>query len=271
MGKPAFSDKVIVITGAAAGIGKATAMAFARQGARVVICDIDEPQLRATAAEISAATGAETLGVRADVTDKNDCFRLVEAAVERFGRIDVLVNNAGITMRAKLTDTTPEVVEKVMRVNFNGTLYCTKYALPHILAARGSIVGVSSIAGRRGIPGRTGYSAAKFAVQGFMESLRTEILRTGAHVLVVCPGFTSTGLRDAALDSAAQGRFEWNERLMTADEVGARIVRAVRARKRDLVLTAQGHLTVWLNRFFPALADRLVYRHFAAAEKDLLK
>ncbi|MBI2606530.1 MAG: SDR family oxidoreductase [Deltaproteobacteria bacterium] len=270
----AFRDKVVVITGAAAGIGKATAMAFARQGARVVIGDIDEPALGAAAEEIASATGAQTLGVRADVTDKSDCSRLVETAVERFGRLDVLVNNAGITMRAKLADTTPEVVEKVMRVCFNGTLYCTKYALPHILESRGSIVGISSIAGRRGIPGRTGYSAAKFAVQGFFESLRTEILRTGAHVLVVCPGFTSTGIRasaGAAGDAAQVLDPRRNERHMTADEVGERIMRAVRARKRDLVLTRQGHLTILLNRFFPGLADRLVYRHFAAAEKDLLK
>jgi NAD(P)-dependent dehydrogenase (short-subunit alcohol dehydrogenase family) len=132
---------------------------------------------------------------------------MVEETLRAFGRIDILINNAGISMRALFEDVDLDVIRKVMDINFYGTLYATKYCLPYIIKTQGSVVGISSIAGFRGLPARTGYSASKFAMQGFLETLRTEMLRKDVHVLIACPGFTASNIRNAALskDGTAQG------------------------------------------------------------------
>ncbi|HYH55742.1 MAG TPA: SDR family oxidoreductase, partial [Anseongella sp.] len=187
-------------------------------------------------------------------------------------KIDVLVNNAGISMRALFRDLDLTVLHRVMDVNFWGTVYCTKYALPSIIQNRGAVVAISSIAGYKGLPGRTGYSASKFAMQGFMESLRIENLRNGVHVMVACPGFTASNIRNTALvaDGSLQGESSMEEeKMMSADEVAGLIVEGLRKRRRDLIITGQGKLTVFMSRFFPKLTDKLVYRHFTK-EKDPL-
>jgi short-subunit dehydrogenase len=157
-----------------------------------------------------------------------------------------------------------------MDINFYGTVYATKYALPHILQTKGSVLGISSIAGYRGLPGRTGYSASKFAMHGFLETLRTEVLEKGVHVMIACPGFTASNIRNAALTAQGQvqGQSPLDEgNIMSAEEVADRILKATRQRKRDLVMTAQGKLTVFLNKWLPGLTDRLVLKHFKK-EKD---
>src|SRR6185295_4919452 len=141
----------------------------------------------------------EVLSVPADVSKEEDCKRLIDETVKRFGRTDVLINNAGISMRALFEDVDLKVLKQVMDTNFWGTVYCTKYALPHLLKNKGRVVGISSIAGKKGLPGRTGYSASKFAMEGFLETIRTENLNKGLHVLVACPGFTSSNIRNNAL------------------------------------------------------------------------
>jgi short-subunit dehydrogenase len=186
--------------------------------------------------------------------------------MHHFGRIDVLINNAGISMRALFDDLDLNVLRKVMDTNFWGTVYCSKFALPYLLKSKGSIVGVSSIAGKKGLPGRTGYSASKFAMEGFLETVRTENIKKGLHVLVACPGFTATDIRNSALssDGSAQGESPRDEQeMMSADEVASYIYNAVVNRKRDLILTSNGKLTVWLNKFFPAMMDKMVYKHMA--------
>ena len=158
------------------------------------------------------------------------------------------------------------VLKELMDVNFWGTVYCTKSALPHILKAGGSVVGVSSIAGYKGLPGRTGYSASKFAMQGFLETLRIENLKKGLHVLIACPGFTASNIRNVARgkDGSPQKESPLNEAsLMTAEVVASRILHAVKGRKRTLILTSQGKLTVLLNKFFPSFMDKMVYNHMA--------
>jgi short-subunit dehydrogenase len=152
-----------------------------------------------------------------------------------------------------------------MDINFWGVVYTTKFALPHIIASRGDIIGVSSIAGYRGLPGRSGYSASKWALQGWMEALRTELLETGVNVMWVCPGFTSSNIRNAALnkDAKAQGESPMDEKaMMSAEECSKHILNAIAARKRTLVLTFTGKRTVFLNKFFPGLADKLVRKFF---------
>ncbi len=167
-------------------------------------------------------------------------------------------------MRAAFSDTDLEVLKKVMNTNFWGTVYCTKYALPYLLKSKGTVAGISSIAGKAGLPGRTGYSASKFALEGFLESLRIENLNTGLHVLTVCPGFTESNIRNTALskDGTPQGESpREEEKMMKAEEVAERIYDAVIKRKREIILTTEGKLTVLLKKFFPAWLDKMIYKN----------
>jgi dehydrogenase/reductase SDR family member 7B len=169
-------------------------------------------------------------------------------------------------MRALFDEVDLDVVKKVMDINFYGVLYATKYCLPEILKNKGSVVGISSIAGYRGLPGRTGYSASKFALNGFLEVLRTEMLKKDVHVLTACPGFTTSNIRKRALskDGTSQGESPRDENnMMSAEEVAKRIYEAIVKRKKILVLTTQGKFTVLLNKFFPGITDKLVYNVMA--------
>lgn len=206
------------------------------------------------------------LAVQADVSAEADAKRIIDETLAKFGQIDVLINNAGISMRALFEEMDLSVLKRLMDTNFWGAVYCTKYALPHLLETKGSVVGISSIAGKKGLPGRTGYSASKFALEGFLETLRIENLKKDLHVLVACPGFTASDIRISSLsaDGSAQGESPREEnKMMSAQTVAHEIAEAVINRKRDLILTFNGRLTVWLNKFFPALIDKLVYKHMA--------
>jgi dehydrogenase/reductase SDR family protein 7B len=264
-----FSGKVVIITGASSGIGKACAFAFANAGAEVVLASRNADELKKVSEEISKL-GSKSIYVSTDVSKENDCKNLIDETIKNFGRIDVLINCAGISMRALLKDVQLDVIRQVMEINFWGTVYCTKFALPNLLQTKGSVVGVSSIAGKTGLPGRTGYSASKFAMEGFLQTVRIENLKKGLHVLVACPGFTASNIRNAALNASGekQGESPRNENKMMQPEVVAeKILQAVVKRKRDLVLTSEGKLTVLLSKFFPSLLDKMVYNHMAK-EKD---
>jgi short-subunit dehydrogenase len=200
-----------------------------------------------------------------DVSKEQDCKDFINSTIENFGGIDILINNAGISMRALVTDAEVEVIRKVMDVNFFGAVHCTKHALPSILERKGTIVGVSSIAGYRGLPGRSGYSASKFALQGWLEALRTEMYDKQVNVMWVCPGFTTSNIRNAALDEkgAVKGESSMDEdKMMTAKECADHILHAIEKGKRSLVLTFTGLRTVFLNKFFPGFADRMVHNFF---------
>jgi len=208
--------------------------------------------------------------VVADVSREHDCRQIMDAAVQRFGGIDVLVNNAGISMRALFREADLSVIRQLMDINFWGTVYCTKYAMPEILKNKGVVVGVSSIAGFKGLPARTGYSASKFAMQGFLESLRIENLKTGIHVMLLCPGYTASNIRNTALnkDGKAQGDSPLEEgKLMSAEDVARHLIRGIERKRSTVLLTRQGKLTVWLNKFFPRFMDRMVYK-VVSREKD---
>jgi len=264
-----LKDKVVIITGASSGIGKACAFAFANEGCRVMLAARSENKLEDVRKQIQDGGGVAAI-CKADVSREEDCKNLVEKTQLHFGRIDVLLNNAGNSMRALFAEVDLKVLKELMDINFWGTVYCTKYALKEILKNRGSIVGVSSIAGYKGLPGRTGYCASKFAMQGFLESLRIENLKTGVHVLIVCPGYTSSNIRNTALnkEGKAQGETPFDEsKLMSAEKVADEIVRGVMKRKRTLILSAQGKLTVMVNKFFPAFMDKMVY-NVVSKEKD---
>lgn len=206
--------------------------------------------------------------INADISIEKDCERLVNHTVNLFGGIDILINNAGISMRGLLEDgghSMIPVIKKVMDINFYGSLYTTTHALPYLVKAKGTIVGISSIAGYRGLPGRSGYSASKFALQGWLEALKTELLDKHVHVMWISPGFTKSSIRNEALieDGKNQGESPLDEsKLMSADECASLIIAAIKKRKRTLVMTFQGKQTVFLNKFFPGLADKLVHAFF---------
>lgn len=264
-----MKNKVVIITGGSSGIGRACAFAFGKAGAKIVITGRDANKLEEVSDGL-ANMGVETLALIADVSNERNSEILVEQTIHRFGRIDILINNAGISMRALFEDLEMKVFKKVMDINFYGTVYATKYCLPHILETKGSIVGISSINGYRGTPARTAYTASKYAMQGFLESLRTEVMNRGVHVLVACPGFTSSNIRNAALvaDGSVQGESPREEdKMMSAEEVADEILKATKKRKRDIVLTTQGKLAVFLNKWAPGFMDKVVYNHMAK-EKD---
>lgn len=251
----------MIITGGSSGIGKALAAEFGAHGSKILITGRDQYNLDKTVEALSAK-GISIVGLRADVSVEEDNKRMVEEAVKRFGTIDVLINNAGISMRALFEEADVAVIKKVMNINFFGMVYATKYCLPEIIRNRGSVIGISSIAGFRGLPGRTGYSASKFALNGFLEALRLELSPTGTHVLTACPGFTSTNIRKRALtkNGSVQGESpREEENMMTAEECARYIYAATVKRRRTLVLTTQGKLTVFMNRWLPGLADRIVF------------
>lgn len=269
-----LKNKVVIITGASSGIGKALAFEMAKRGANLVLAARQFVSLCELSAQLEKEYQIRALAVQADVSVEEDCKNLIAQANLTFGKIDVLINNAGLSMRALFNDLDLSVLKNLMDVNFWGTVFCTKYALPEILKTKGSVVGVSSIAGYRGLPGRTGYSASKFAMNGFMESLRTELLKTGVHVMVACPGFTASNIRVAALskDGNSHGETSMEEgKMMTAEEVAVRICDGIEARKRTLIMTRQGKLAVWVNKLFPAYADKKVYQLFAKEANPLIK
>ena len=260
-----MKNKVVVITGGSSGIGEALAEKFGREGSKILITGRNADDLNRAVASL-LQKGITVSGFQADVSKEDDNRRMAEEAIRLYGTIDVLVNNAGISMRALFSEVDLDVVKKVMDINFYGVLYATKYCLPEIQKNNGSIVGMSSIAGFRGLPGRTGYSASKFALNGFLEVLRTELLKTGVHVLTACPGFTASNIRKRALaaDGSAQGESPRDEgKMMTAEVCARHIYNATVARKRTLVLTTQGKLVVFLNKWLPGLADKMVYNVMA--------
>ena len=269
-----LNDKVVIITGASSGIGKALATEYASRGANLVLAARQYVTLCEIAQSLQQQYNIKAIAVECDVAIESDCEHLIKQAITTFGKIDVLINNAGISMRALFNDTDVKVLQQLMDVNFWGTVYCTKFSLPEILKTKGSIVGVSSIAGYKGLPGRTGYSASKFAMNGFLDALRVENLNTGVHILTACPGFTASNIRNTALDKSGTQQGEstlQEEKMMTAEEVAKIIADGVENRSRTLIMTGQGKLTVLLSKLLPGLLDKLVYNVFAKEKDPLLK
>lgn len=260
-----FKDKVVVITGTSSGIGKALAKEFASLGAKIVMGARSADKLSELATELQEK-GAQVAYTATDVTNENDCKNLINKAVDKFGGIDILICNAGISMRALFDDVDIDVLKRLMDVNFWGAVYCTKYALPYIQKSHGSIVGVSSVAGIHGLPGRTGYSASKYAMTGFLETIRIENLKKHVHIMIVAPGFTASNVRFSALTAhgSSQGESPRDEgKMMSAEEVAHRIAKGISKHKRLLLMEFQGRATSFIKKFAPSLLDKLFYNHMA--------
>ncbi len=260
-----MKGKVVIITGSSSGIGESCAFEFSKLGAKLMLVARSEKKLEEISDKINLNGGNSTFFV-ADVSVEKECNEMVQKTISYFGKIDILINNAGISMRSIFNELKLSVFERVMKVNFWGAVYCTKYALPYILKTQGSVVGVSSIAGYKGLPGRTAYSASKFALQGFLESLRIENLKNNLHVLIICPGFTNSNIRKNALqgDGLVQGKSPRVEKkMMSSKKVALYMLSGIIKRKNNLVLTSNGKLTVFLNKFFPKWVDKLVFKHMS--------
>lgn len=267
-----MQKKVVVITGASSGIGKSLAEVYASKGWNLVLAARRIEKLK----ELESKFGdIEILSIKTDVTVEAECKNLIESAINRFGKIDVLINNAGISMRAATIDVEMDVLRTVMDVNFWGTVYCTKFALPYLLKSKGSLVGVISVGGYVGLPARSGYSASKFAIRGFLDSIRVEHRRSGLHVLVAAPGFTSTEIRKFALtaNGSQQGETPRNEnKMMSSERCAQRIFGAIKRRRRKLILTfVEGKATVLIAKLWADLVDGFIYRTFAKEPDSPLK
>jgi len=267
-----MQNKVVVITGASSGIGKALAEKYAAEGWDLVLAARRIERLQELKSQLK---NVEVLIVKTDVTQEADCKYLIDSAIQKFEKINVLINNAGISMRASVEDVGFDVLHRLMDVNYWGTVYCTKFALPYLLRQKGSLVGIISVGGYVGLPGRTGYSASKFAVRGFLDTVRIEYLKSGLHVLVAAPGFTSSEIRLTALtaDGNPQGETPRDEnKMMSAEEVANRIFKAIKHRRRKIVLTFfQGKVIVFVAKMWADLIDRIMFQVFSNEPDSPLK
>ncbi len=266
MSRRVLRERTVLISGAAGGLGSALCAQFAKAGARIAALDRDEERLFALAHGLRTQ-GAQVLVLPADVTDPGQCREAVEATCDSFGGLDVLVNNAGISHRSLLANTDPTVIRRIVEVNFFGALHLTHAALPGVLARRGAIVAVSSVAGFAPLTGRTGYCASKHALHGFFDSLRSEIEADGVDVMLVCPSFIRTGIGAAA--SGGDGAAVRTPRLTTGGEsspeqVACAIVNALVKRRRLLLPDATARKAWWLSRIAPGLYTRIMRRRLGA-------
>ncbi len=259
-----MKNKVIIITGASSGIGKALAIQLSQRGNKLMLASRNHDKLKNVVDKLNIKN-KNIIGYPTNVGNAEDCLNLINHCINKFGRIDVLINNAGISMRAIFNEVNLEVIEKVMKTNFWGTVYCTKYALPYLLKSNGSLIGISSIAGHVGLPERSAYSASKFAMNGFLESIRSENMENNLHVLIACPGFTKSNIRKKALtkDGDTQNNSPRDEKnMMTAEKVAQMIIQAMVSRKDNIIISKNGKLAIWLNKLIPKLARKLIFNHF---------
>jgi NAD(P)-dependent dehydrogenase (short-subunit alcohol dehydrogenase family) len=263
-----LSNKVVLVTGASSGIGRAAALRFAGHGARVVLAARTQAALDEVAGLI-AAKGGQAVAVATDVVEPAQCERAVGAAVDHFGGLDVLLCSAGLSLRGYFDGSDLEVLERVMRVNFFGTLYCTHFALPHVKARRGSLVAVSSLTGKRGIPSYALYGASKSAVQGLYESLRLELARDGVHVGVLAPAYVDTPLRHHVL--GPDGKVWPNPppppfRIWPVEKCVDRLMKLILKRKREALLPAfMGPMLVLDRMLGTWVGDALLRYNFPAS------
>lgn len=263
MAEHRLCDNVIIITGASSGIGRALAYQLADQGAWLTLAARNVSQLEEVAAQCRQR-GGKALVVPTDVARRDQCKNLIERTVAQYGRIDTLINNAGISMWVKFKDLqTLDSLDHVMQVNYFGSVYCTYYALPYLKETQGRIVAVSSLAGKNGVPTRSGYAASKHAVVGFFDTLRIELADDGISVTVIYPGFVSTEIRKRAFGANGTSLGESPVReteVMTAETCARLIVPAIAQRKRELVMTLRGKVGQWLKLIAPRFVDRIAQR-----------
>jgi short-subunit dehydrogenase len=261
---PTLAGRVVVLTGASSGIGRAVALELAPRGVRLVLAARDEAALLAVAGECARLGSPDVLVVPTDVVDQAACFALVDRVVERYGALDVLVHNAGITMWSRFDEVQDlEIYERLIRVNYLACVWLTHRALPHLVRSRGLIAVIASVAGLTGVPTRTGYAASKHAVIGFFESLRIELRGSGVGVTIVAPDFVRSEIHRRALgpDGRPLGRSPLVERrIMSAEQCARRIARAIERRRRLTITSTRGRWGRWLRLAAPGVVDSIAAR-----------
>ena len=260
MPSKSLSENVVIVTGASLGIGRELAIQLADRGAWLALAARDVDKLEEVAAQCRQI-GSRAIAIPTDVAEKSQCARLIEGTVAEYGKIDTLINNAGLSMLARFDEIQDlSMLERIMQVNYFGSVYCTYHALPHLKATRGRIVGISSLLGKTGAPTRVGYVASKHAMAGFFDTLRIECADDGVSVTVVYPGFVATAIRERVLgpDGKPFGTSTVQEtNIMTADTCARLIMKAVEQRKREVVMTARGKVGLWLKLIAPKLVDNI--------------
>jgi len=253
-----FTNKTFVITGASSGIGKELAIKLAGFGANLVLAARNKDALIITA-EVCLKNGGKAIVIPTDVTVPFECERLIKAAIAEYKQIDFLINNAGIGMWSKFEKVTDlSIFEKIMQVNYLGSVYCTHYALPYLKKSQGLLVAISSLTGKFGVPTRTGYAASKHAMQGFFDSLRIELRGTGVGVLIVSPGFVATDIRQRLLgkDGKIVPAKNQPQKAMSTEVCVDLIIDAIAKRRRELIMTLIARVGVWFKLLLPNLVDR---------------
>ena len=266
--------KTVIITGASSGIGKALAYEFAKNGYNISICARRMDRLETISKDIISKYNCEVITSKTDVSKEEDCKKLIDKTIEKLDRIDVLVNNAGISQRALFEELDLNDFRRIIDINYWGTVMCTKFALPYLLKSKGSVVAISSISGFSPLPGRTGYCSSKYAIHGFMEALRIENRKRGLHVMIVAPGFTASEIREKAVVAGGgqQGKSPRDEgKMLTPEIVAKKVLRGIRVHKRTIIIGAQGIAAVWFSRVLPELMDRLVYNHMKKEDDDKMQ
>lgn len=262
-----WQNKVVLVTGGSSGLGRVIADSFADAGAKLAIVGLEQPQVEQAAAEMQAA-GHDVLGIPANITRQEDVDRLVAQTVDRFGRLDVLVNNAGRSMRGKVLDTTPEQFRDLMELNFIALVRCTRAAMPHLLKQRGHVVNIGSLAAKSAARWVGAYPATKFAVAAYSQQLRLELEPEGLHVLLVCPGpiqrkdarlYPLQGMEDIPETARAPGAGV-QVKAISPQKLGQAILNACERRNPELVIPAKARLLFALSQLCPSLGDWIVRR-----------
>lgn len=257
-----LTGKHIVITGASSGIGESIAREAAKIGAHLVLAARNEQKLLELQEELKVFN-VNVICIPTDVIQKDQCKHLIEQAIAQLGSINVLINNAGITMRASFENVDDQVLHRVMNVNYWGTAYCSKYALPELIKNKGSLVAVSSVTGLKGLPGRSAYAASKFAINGLFESIRMENMHLGLHTLIACPGYTSSKIRNNSLTADGTPQVDTPAYEGNPDdpqEVAQQILQAIRDRKDFMLNNTEGKKIFWLNKFFPRFLEKKIHQ-----------
>jgi short-subunit dehydrogenase len=269
-----LKNNVTIITGASTGIGEELAYQLAAQGAHLVLTARRVTELERVATlvkKIGETSGTKVIVTGADIAIEGDCKKIIDAALAEFGRIDTLVNNAGMTMWAKFEDIDDiSMLSRIMQVNYMGAVYCTHFALPHLKKSKGRIVGIASLTGLVGVPTRTGYAASKHAMRGFFDSLRIELEDSGVSVTMIYPGFVATGIRENA--TGADGKPALidpvdQSKVMSAAQCTRLIVNAIQSRKREEVMTLKGKLGQWLKLIAPGVIDGMAKKAVAGNQR----
>lgn len=271
-----MGERIALITGSTSGIGLATARLFAQRGWKVIIHGRREQLVKATENELIAQWGERIAGgIVADVASRAECHMLIEKSLKLAGRLDALILNAGISMRAVFHLAKPEVLEQVMRVNFWGAVWCAYYAIPHLIESKGSIIAVSSIAGYIGLPARTLYCASKAAMNRWAEALRRELYSAGVHVGIVAPGWVNTPIRYKALTASGEPQQDTpldEESALSPEKVAEAIWKAVTKRKREIIIPqVSGRWNIFITNLLKPIADRVIWKRFYSEKGSPLR